>query len=383
MSKKIYNDIIIKTKDKDLLKFSYDDEIGIFYETINNNKKSKKNIILKQSFKYFYVTEDFNRNVNLICQDIIGNITLCILEDDTWKFKTLFCIKHNFIMPINVKGFYLNKDFKFLFNSDNDLKNIYFKDKFNTSLEKIYSENNNIDIDYSILEGSNYISLIIHSISFEMYKLILKSFKKGEDIWSENKIVYITNQLYVDTSYYISNNIVHFLLAINEGKRKSIIYKNINLDKSEKLQRETIIFESSDISSCLIIQIKEVLWALWISNDKIYGCYSMNFGEDFSKPSVYKILNEESIKKVIYIENCEKKEIYINEKNDNIKILLEEILNNEFLFKINYKEISYNSIEKEEIIIAKKEIKKLKEIVNNQKSQIIKLEDKLYKGKEF
>lgn len=383
MSKKIYNDIIIKTKDKDLLKFSYDDEIGIFYETINNNKKSKKNIILKQSFKYFYVTEDFNRNVNLICQDIIGNITLCILEDDTWKFKTLFCIKHNFIMPINVKGFYLNKDFKFLFNSDNDLKNIYFKDKFNTSLEKIYSENNNIDIDYSILEGSNYISLIIHSISFEMYKLILKSFKKGEDIWSENKIVYITNQLYVDTSYYISNNIVHFLLAINEGKRKSIIYKNINLDKSEKLQRETIIFESSDISSCLIIQIKEVLWALWISNDKIYGCYSMNFGEDFSKPSVYKILNEESIKKVIYIENCEKKEIYINEKNDNIKFLLEEILNNEFLFKINYKEISYNSIEKEEIIIAKKEIKKLKEIVNNQKSQIIKLEDKLYKGKEF
>lgn len=383
MSKKIYNDIIIKTKDKDLLKFSYDDEIGIFYETINNNKKSKKNIILKQSFKYFYVTEDFNRNVNLICQDIIGNITLCILEDDTWKFKTLFCIKHNFIMPINVKGFYLNKDFKFLFNSDNDLKNIYFKDKFNTSLEKIYSENNNIDIDYSILEGSNYISLIIHSISFEMYKLILKSFKKGEDIWSENKIVYITNQLYVDTSYYISNNIVHFLLAINEGKRKSIIYKNINLDKSEKLQRETIIFESSDISSCLIIQIKEVLWALWISNDKIYGCYSMNFGEDFSKPSVYKILNEESIKKVIYIENCEKKEIYINEKNDNIKFLLEEILNNEFLFKINYKEISYNSIEKEEIIIAKKEIKKLKEIVNNQKSQIIKLEYKLYKGKEF
>lgn len=383
MSKKIYNDIIIKTKDKDLLKFSYDDEIGIFYETINNNKKSKKNIILKQSFKYFYVTEDFNRNVNLICQDIIGNITLCILEDDTWKFKTLFCIKHNFIMPINVKGFYLNKDFKFLFNSDNDLKNIYFKDKFNTSLEKIYSENNNIDIDYSILEGSNYISLIIHSISFEMYKLVLKSFKKDENTWSENKIIYITNHPYVDTSYCITNNIVHFLIAVNEEKTKSIIYKNINLDKNEKLQRETIIFENENISSCLIIKLKEVLWALWISDNKLYGCYSINFGEDFSKPLVYKILKEENIKKVSYIENYENKEIYINENNDCINLFLEEILNNEFLLEINYKEISYKLKEKEEINIFNKEIKKLKEIVNKQRSQIMKLEDKLYKGRNL
>ncbi|EOR25654.1 hypothetical protein A500_09630 [Clostridium sartagoforme AAU1] len=277
----------------------------------------------------------------------------------------------------------MKKDFNFLFSADNDSKNIYFKDKFNTSLKKIHSENNNIDINYNILQGNNYISLIIHSISFEMYKLVLKSFKKDENTWSENKIIYITNHPYVDTSYCITNNIVHFLIAVNEEKTKSIIYKNINLDKNEKLQRETIIFENENISSCLIIKLKEVLWALWISDDKLYGCYSMNFGEDFSKPSVYKILKEENIKKVSYIENYEKKEIYITENNDYISFFLEEVLSNEFLGEINHKEISYNLKEKEEINVVNKEIKKLKEIVNNQKSQIMKLEYKLYKGRDL
>lgn len=383
MSKKIYNDIIIKTKDEELLEFSYDDEIGIFYEKINNKKKSKRNIILKESFKYFYVTEDFNRNVNLICQDITGNIILCILEDDTWKFKTLFCIEYNFITPINIKGFFLKKDFKFLFNADNDSKNIYFKDKFNTSLKKIYSENNNIDINYNILQGDKYISLIIHSTSFEMYKLLLKSFKKDENTWNENKVIYITNYPYADTSYCITNNIVHFLITVNEEKTKSIIYKNINLDKNEKLQKETIIFENENVSSCLIIKLKEVLWALWISDDKLYGCYSMNFGEDFSKPLVYKIFNKENIKKVSYIENNEIKEIYIIENNDYISFFLEEVLSSEFLTGINYKEISYKLKEKEKITVFNKEIKKLKKIVNKQGSQIMKLEYKLSKERDL
>ena len=113
MNSEAYNDILIKTKYESLLRFSYDDKYGIYYEDINK-EETKKNIVYRESFKYFYVTEDMNGNVNVICQDLCGDIILCIFMDGTWKYKTLFYMKYNFITPIKVKGFILEIDLKII-----------------------------------------------------------------------------------------------------------------------------------------------------------------------------------------------------------------------------------------------------------------------------
>lgn len=379
MKGKAYNEFLLRTKDKKLLRFLYKDNIGIYIENIINNKIIKNNTVYKDSLKYFYVTEDYNGYINLIYQDMTGKIVLCILRADNWIYRTLFYIKHSLITPINIKGFFLKNDFKLIYNLDSDSNKIYFSKSGNDKSKIIYSEKNDIDINYNILNGEDYVSLIIYSISFNMFKLILKTYNVENESWSSNKIIFINNNPYTDMSFCITNNKVHSFIIIDEDKKKALIYKYINLDKNEYIQKELIIYRGEDISSCLIMELDKVIWALWISNNKLYGCYSMDNGENFSKPLGYLDIKEESVRKITFIENGKSKEIYINENNGNITLFLEELLKYNTPFDINYKEITYSFKDKKENSSVNQEIKKIKEIVNNQKSQILSLEYKLKK----
>lgn len=383
MNSKFYNDVLIKTKYGSLLRVSYDDIYGIYYEDINK-EEIKKNIVYRESFKYFYVTEDMNGNVNVICQDLCGDIILCIFMDGTWKYKTLFYMKYNFITPINVKGFYLERDLKIIYYLDSDTKNLYFNNGNNNYPTKIYSENNCLDLKFNILKDNDRTFVIVNSISIGIYKLVLKEFNIEENVFKKDRIIYISKNQYNDFSYLTSKDEVHFLMIVNEDKKNSIIYKKINIVDERRFYEDIILFENekSIISSCLIIELKGLLYAFWISENKLYGCYSLNFGEDFSTPIIYMDLKEIFIKKVQLIEENKNKEIYVVESNGHINLFLEDIIEDNNTLEIDYKEISYSSIKNSELNIDNEEIKNLKEILNKQRSQIRNLEYKLYSGKE-
>lgn len=383
MNSKFYNDVLIKTKYGSLLRVSYDDIYGIYYEDINK-EEIKKNILYRKSFKYFYVTEDMNENVNVICQDLCGDIILCIFMDGTWKYKTLFYMKYNFITPINVKGFYLERDLKIIYYLDSDTKNLYFNEGSNNYPTKIYSENNCLDLKFNILKDNDRTFVIVNSISIGIYKLVLKEFNIEENVFKKDRIIYISKNQYNDFSYLTSKDEVHFLMIVNEDKKNSIIYKKINIVDERRFYEDIILFENekSIISSCLIIELKGLLYAFWISENKLYGCYSLNFGEDFSTPIIYMDLKEIFIKKVQLIEGHKNKEIYVVESNGHINLFLEDIIEDNNTLDIDYKEISYSSIKNSELNIDNEEIKNLKEILNKQRSQIRNLEYKLYSGKE-
>ncbi|WP_066894472.1 hypothetical protein [Clostridium nigeriense] len=364
-------DILLKVGEEKLLRFSYSDELGIYYEIINKCKIIKRKIIFRNSFKYFFVTLDVNRNINLICQDEVGNIILCILIEGKWKYKILFHMKYNFITPIKAKGFFNKKELKILFNLDSDYKNIYYSDNYK-SLSTIYNDNNDIDIDYDILENYKYVSLIINSVSFNIYKLIFKNFNKDDNIWSNNEIIYISRKDYIDKSYCLVNNKIHFLIVTQEENEKLIVYKNITLCEKEELTRETIIFNDENIDSCLIIESKEVLWTFWISKNKLFGSYSVNEGEDFSSPLVYKIFKNEDVRKIKFIEGNKSREVYFYEEDGKIRLFLEDILKvNEVKFNINYKSISCGLDIKDEKIIDNDKIKKSKEFEDKQRKYTI------------
>lgn len=379
MNKKVYNDFLLRTKDKKLLRFSYKDNIGIYFETIINNKIINKNIIDKEHLKYFYIFEDYNIDINLIYQDLAGNINLCIISGDSCKYMNLFYNQHNIITPINIKGFSLKNDFMLLYNFDDDANKIYFRKNINTQSKLIYNEKNDININYKIFSGNDYIALIIYSISFNMFKIILKIYDIKSGNWINNKIIFITNHPYTDMSFCITNNKLHSFIIINEEKKKYLIYKYNDLDKKEYLQREVTIYEDEDISSCLTIEVNKVMWLLWIIKDKMYGCYSVDFGESFSKPSIYLDNIKDNIRKVEFIDAGKNKEIYISEENGNITLFLEELIKYNHPFDINYKEITYNFKDKEESNTFHKEIKSISEIANNKKSQIVNNEYNLKK----
>ena len=139
---KKYDDFLIRTKDKNILKLSYKENRGIFYETIISNKIIDKNIVYKGCLKYFYVFEDNNKYINLIYQDLIGNIILCVFCSNSFKYRRLFYTKHNFITPINMKGIALKEEFILFYNLDSNQEKVYFRNNINAPSIVIYDGKN-------------------------------------------------------------------------------------------------------------------------------------------------------------------------------------------------------------------------------------------------
>lgn len=353
MKSKECNDFLLRTKDKKLLKFYYKEKVGIICEELLNNKIINKKIIAKGCLKYFYIFEDCNRNINLLYQDLIGNIILFILKKDSLKYKSLFYIKHNFITPINIKGISLEKLLFYFYTLDSDSTSIYFRNN-NSQSSIIYKEKNDIDINYKILHDKENIVLIILSTSFNMFKIIFKTYNIKNKNWDNNKIIFISNHPYIDSSFFITDTKIHSLFIINEEGKKSLIYKRNSLEKNEYKQREFSICEDEDLLSCLIVELDNVIYLLWISKNNIHGCYSLNFGESFSKPLIYIGNIKDSIKKIEFIDDGKNKEIYIIEKNGKITLFLEKLLKYNYSFNINYKEITDNPKDKKEILQLKK-----------------------------
>ena len=369
---KKYNDFLIRTKDKSILKFSYKEDMGIFYETIISSKIVDKNILFKGCLKYFYVFEDNNKYINLIYQDSIGNIILCVYSSNSSKYRRLFYSKHNFITPINMKGITIKEEFILFYNLDSNQEKVYFLNNIKAPSIIIYDGKNDIHVDFNILYSKDYISLIIYSVSFNIFKIILKTYNLQSKKWITNKNVFINNSSYIDMSFCIRNNKVYSLIVIDEDKIKSLIYKYNIIDKDEQLQREIILFQDKDISSCLILELDNSIWALWISEKKLYGCYSLDFGENFSKPSIYSYIIEEDIRKIQFIEGEENKEIYIKEINGKIILFLEELLKDKKPLNTipKEKEIVYNLKEIENSVLDIKKTENYKKN-NNDKLKLI------------
>lgn len=361
-------DIIVKLRNDLLLKFSHNDDLGINYETIINNNIKQKNILFKSSFKYFFINKSLNKSINLICQNELGNIVLCKFINNKWIYRNLVIINNTDIMPINIKAFFYKDKIKFLFNIGSKSEKIYETDNFQ-DIKTVYYDKNDINVEFDILSFRNNNILLIESNAFNIYKILVKVFDKEK--WGREKIIYISNEKYIDKSYCIIKDKIKFLILEKEKNIKSIIYKNIDTNKNE-LSKDVILFEHIDISSCLITVINSVMWAVWISENRLYGSYSIDLGENFSSPLVYKNLENEDVRKIKFIEGNKSREVYFYEEDGKIKLFLEDILKvNEVKFNINYKSISCGLDIKDEKIIDNDKIKKSKEFEDKQRKYTI------------
>lgn len=187
-----------------------------------------------------------------------------------------------------------------------------------------------------------------------MFKIILKTYNLENRNWDNNKIIFISNHPYIDSSFCLIDAKIHSLFIINEEGKKSLIYKYNSLERNQYKQREFIIYEDENLSSCLIIEVKNIIYLLWISKNKLYGYYSLDFGESFSRQLIYIDNIEESIRKTEFIDDGEIKEIYISEKHGKTTLLLEELLKYNYSFNINHKGIAYSSKDKKEVLQLKK-----------------------------
>lgn len=341
MNDKKYDYFLVRNKMKNLLRFSYDHRLGIYYEVLINGKWQKKEVIYKESFENFYVIEDFNKNINLLCQDVSGDIILCILDGYEWKYKTLFYMKYNEIMPVEAKIFCSKNNIHLLYNLINESNTIEM------IIHQSYKELSdwlpldvliNIDcyssLSYSISQSYNSCVILINSMVYGIYKLSSRAFNISKNLWEKEMVIYISRMPYKDFSFCVVENRSHYLIVTEESNLNVLVYqyRDILTDKQIELQKNLILFEDEEVDSCVMLTLDNVLWALWISDKKLYGCFSRNNGQDFSDPIVYKIFDNIIPTKAHYKEFIEEEKIYIDNEiyiiNNNMEVdlFLHELL---------------------------------------------------------
>lgn len=300
-----YKCFLIKNKDGILLKFSYDSNQGIYYEMFIKEKWSQKRNVYKESFENFYVLIDLNYKIYVFCQDICGDIILCTLEGIEWKYETLLYMKYNIITPIEIKAFF----------SYQDIHLIYKVISKNTNLELLVHQvakegrkfgGPNIiskldyysSFTYHASSNCRYNTILLNTMSEDRYKLISKNYDINEERWGKEEVIYTSLLPYIDFTIFVEENRSHYLFIIQENKFKKVIYRC----KEIELQKNIILFEQEEIDSCLIVLLSGVLWAMWISKYKLYGCFSIDNGKNFNEPRVYRYFSGKLPKKGLYQE---------------------------------------------------------------------------------
>lgn len=413
-----YEFFLVKQKDGKLLKIFYDSQQGICYQILMKYGWSEKKSIYKESFEYFYVLEELDEKIHIFCQDICGDIILCTLEGQGWKHKTLLHMKYDIIMPIHIRALFSLQDIHLLYNVVDKhtysemLVHQVAKDGVLWSCPQIifkldcYSR-----VYYRICQECKSNIILLSTMLAGVYQLISRSFHIIEGRWGKEEVIYMSPLPYIDFTFCLEENRKHYLFITQDDHVNRVIYQY----KEVGLQKNTILFQYEKINSCTLILYNRVLWALWICDNKIYGCFSTDYGKNFSNPRVYRHFDKELPVKVLYQEyladnqnNYFINEIYVMNVNGQEQLLLPELLeapidteveNNKDLehkvensifkkeeLKKYFSKVKVLKREKEELELklnqAYEELRTLKEDIQYEKSQISNLKYKFYIEKE-
>jgi len=418
MTNQKYDYYFIKQKDGKLLKFCYDNQQGICYQILMKQGWSEKLSIYKASFEYFCVLEEWDGKIHVFCQDICGDLILCTLEETEWKYKIILHMRYNVIMPIYIRAFFHSNDIHLLYNIvDNHtysevLIHQIAKNGIQWDFSQIVAKLSYCSkFPYCISQDSKSNLVLLNTMLVGGYQLISRTFHIIEGRWGKEEVIYTSLLPYIDFTFCVEENRNHYLFIIQDNQLSRLIYQCNEIG----LQNNTILFQHKKIDSCLLILSNKVLWALWICENKLYGCSSTNYGQNFSSPRVYRHFDKKLPAKILYQEysadNQDKyvyQEVYALNQNGEEELFLHDSLEDSVAVGIDdnkslktkiqnadYKVEKLNDrfaklkklkIGKEEFqqkfISSKEELKRLNNAIEYKKDEISKLQYQFYKDKE-
>lgn len=313
MTNKKYECYLVKQKDGALLKFCYDSQRGIYYQILIKQIWSEKKSIYKESFEYFYVLEEWNGRIHVFCQDICGNLILCTLEGKEWKYKILLHMKYDVIMPIYFRAFFYSDDIHLLYNIVDKhtysevLVHQIAKNGVQWSSPQIITKLDYYRFPYRIYQYCKSNLVLLNTMLAGVYQLTSRNFHIIEGRWGKQEVIHKSLLPYIDFTFCVEENRKHYLFITQDDQVNRVIYQY----KEIGLQKNIILFQHEKIDSCLLRLSNKILWALWICGNKLYGCISTNYGQNFSSPRIYRHFDKGLPAKVFYQEySANKQNVY-------------------------------------------------------------------------
>ena len=348
---KIY---IIKQSDDNTFKFTYEKNIGIVYQTLIGNIWSENTIIFKTLLKNFCVLLLPNDKIYLFCQSSQGHIILCIYEDKHWESNIILKSKNDNIQEIYLDAILYKNEINVVYSIPDE------KSKHSALFHQIV----NSDAKFSsakmidILTNPFIVPFMLHTDGPNLY-LAYQNFKEdyllgykvlldNPSSWSDFILLDNSPLPYNDYSIISSNSSIHYTYVKNIDTKCQLNYYN-----NESKEVNTL-YKDEKILCCSMFILDNVLWVLWICQNKIFGYFSKNNGKTFEVQPYYKDISSLNVQKAIYQSNLKEdidriilKEAFITNSNKLDILVLGNLYNIKTKKELFLKELSVIDSSKE------------------------------------
>lgn len=313
------NSFILQTVNNHLWYFFYSPDRSICYSLYNNKHWSNPITVMRDVNSNFSVSLTCKEEIYVFCQDLSGNIVLCLFKDENWSSKVILESKSSEIYDINFQILFDNQSLNLIYNmpivGEKNVQLIYQlkdnKDKWNSPqiLDTIIPFKFSPFIFQKISDN--------HSITFYEKKgkdcsLGYREFSSVLKKWGNFNPFHSTSYVYVDQSFLTTEDTIHALYIVKTSFSYQLIYK---YKRGSDWSSPIIIYECNKIEMCSLFILDSQLWVIWYINSQLYTCISQNLGKTFSKPSRYQGHYLAYPTKASFITNIKQKEekLYLRE----------------------------------------------------------------------
>ena len=361
---------IIKQSDNNTFKFTYEKNLGIVYQNLENNLWSENKLIFKTTLKNFCILLLPNDKIYLFCQSSQGHIILCIYEDNHWESNIILKSKNDSIQEIYLDAILYKNEINVVYSIPDE------KSKHSALFHQVV----NSDAKFSpakmidIITNSFAVPFILHSDGIDLY-LAYQNLKQdyllgykvlvdNSNIWSNFIVLDKSSLPYNDYSIVSSNSNIHYAYVKDIDTKCELNYYNKESKEAKSL------YKDEKILACSMFILDKILWVLWICQNKIFGYFSKNNGKTFELQPYFKDISTLSLEKAIFQSN-------LKEDIDHI-VIKEAFITNDDKLEILVLGNLYNVKPKKDVLL-----KELNDVENSKELSEYKINVKNYLDKTF
>ncbi len=312
------NHYMVQNKKGILRCFFHDLELGICSKTYKNDRWSIPEVIFKDGIENFSANLGEDDQIYVFCQNQIGNIFLCLYQNESWHTQLILQNQTNSLIPVRFHCLLNDMGLHLFYNLPNESGTEQMLIYQSRSPEGRWSTPSKIDVikpfisvPFIVQKVNEHHVLVFYQILNKEYTLGYREFSLSQKKWSDLIVFHNTSYQCIDQSFLIVNDAIHVLYALRGMFSYQLVYRR---KLGSTWSSPTTLWDGQRIDTCSLFSAHNKLWISWIGSNQVYYCTSENNGQSFSRPTRHQQLSSPVVKGIFQTNHVTiKKNLYLSE----------------------------------------------------------------------
>ncbi|MCC5911512.1 MAG: hypothetical protein JJT76_13835 [Clostridiaceae bacterium] len=290
-------EFIIRNSKGQIYNFYLNEKNQIEYIVTNeNNQWAKKNIVFNEAIYSYSVEIDLLDKIHIVAYSKTEKIYYTLLKNKEWN--------HHKLLDYSNKGYLVYYPIVKLFN--NQVHIFYYlhskKEKSKCSLHHLTIKDDKwvnvhiLDVTYDklinpfkIIDYKKQLYVLFTSLHNEYSQIFLSNYDGISSHW--NKPIRLTDssieKLYLDCLLEETGDL-HITWSSYDETGLTVQHIKHALGYKTEITQPLSISHKSNCSFPVILQCGDILWSVWLQMNKLFSCYSIDYGITWSTPVLCK-----------------------------------------------------------------------------------------------